>query len=70
MHKLKIHSIKGTNNELFEIFFWKYIVSNTVLVMKVSFSLKAIYTTTKHYNWIPNDRFDFFDLEHELGNMG
>ena len=46
------------------------IVSNTVLVMKVSFSLKAIYTTTKHYNWIPNDSFDFFDLEHELGNMG
>ena len=43
---------------------------NTVLVRKASFSFKTIVTTTKHYNWIPNDSFDFFDLEHELGNMG
>ena len=41
-----------------------------VLVIKLSFSSNTIVTTTKHYNWIPNDRFDFFDLEHELGNMG
>ena len=47
-----------------------FIVSNTLLVIKLSFSFKTIVTTTKHYNWIPNDSFDFFDLEHELGNMG
>ena len=46
------------------------IVSSRLLVINVSFSFKTIVTTTKHYNWIPNDSFDFFDLEHELGNMG
>ena len=46
------------------------IISNTLLVIKLSFSFKIIVTTTKHYNWIPNDSFDFIDLEHELGNMG
>ena len=46
------------------------IVSNTLLAIKVSFSFNTIVTTTKHYNWMPNDSFDFFDLEHELGNMG
>ena len=46
------------------------IVSSRLLVINVSFSFKTIVTATKHYNWIPNDSFDFFDLEHELGNMG
>ena len=67
---MKICSIKDRNNELFRIHFWKYIDLNTVLVIKVSFSFKTIVTTTKYYNWIPNASFDFFDLEHELGNMG
>ena len=47
-----------------------FIVSNTLIVIKFSFSFKTIVTTTKHYNWIPNDSVDFIDLEHELGNMG